>query len=99
MKSIQIGARTYVEPENITHLESDINYTLVHLNNGKQQILSYTLGKVHASLPVDFIRVNRGIVVNLHYLKKQQAGKVWLKNGHSLVVSRRRMEEVEKNIN
>lgn len=98
MKTIQIGARTFVEPENITRLESDINYTLVHLKNGQQRVLSYTLGKVHAFLPLGFVRVNRGNVINLHYLKKQREGKVWLKNGCSLVVSRRRLEEVERNI-
>ncbi len=95
MKSIQIGARTFVEPSAVTHIESEINYTLIHQNNGGRQILSYTLGKVHAKLPAEFIRINRGCVVNLNFLKKRTKNKMLLKNGDSFLISRRRFEEVE----
>lgn len=76
MKNIQFGPRTSLDADNIIHLESDINYTLVHFKNGQQLVLSYTLGKVHACLPLGFVRVNRGNVINLHYLKEQRAGKI-----------------------
>lgn len=99
MKTIQIGARTYVEPAAITHLESEINYTLIHQIKGKRQILSYTLGKVHAQLPQNFIRIHRGCVVNLQHLERRKNNKVWLTNGRSFVISRRRFEEVQTLIN
>jgi len=95
MKTIQIGARTFVEPSVVTHLESEINYTLVHQSNGKRQILSYTLGKVHAKLPAGFVRIHRGCVVNLKFFKKRGKNKMWLKDGYLFIISRRRFEEVE----
>lgn len=95
MKPIQIGARTFVEHSAVTHLESEINYTLIHQSNGERQILSYTLGKVHAKLPQNFIRINRGCVVNLNFFQKRKKNKMWLKNGNSFVIARRRFEEVE----
>lgn len=96
MKSIQIGARTSVEPARITYLESDINYTLIHKSNGGRRTLSYTLGKIHAKLPAGFVRISRGCVVNLNFVQKHDAGRVWLRNGQSFIISRRRLDNVRE---
>lgn len=98
MNYIQIGARTFVEPSAVTHLESEINYTIVHLQNGRCQTLSYTLGKIHAFLPAGFIRINRSCVVNANFIKRRKHNKIWLKGGGSFVISRRRYDEVDHRI-
>lgn len=67
--NVEIGARTHLKPHTINHLESDINYTCIYYLNGKNRVISYTLGKVHAKLSSNlFIR---SCVVNLDFIERK----------------------------
>lgn len=61
----------YIEAAEIVSLVADGNYTRINLINGKQYTSSYNLGKLLEKLPLyQFERINRGIVVNIRYLKE-----------------------------
>jgi DNA-binding LytR/AlgR family response regulator len=89
---IKIGARTFVEAEQILFMESDINYTKIHYKNGSKQILSYTLKKVLGSIEANtkLRRISRQIVVNTDFVQENQVGKFEVSPGRFIAVSRRR---------
>ena len=73
------------------HLESDINYTIISLKDGKQLITATTLKKLEMRLlPFkNFIRVNKSAIVNLDYIKPVD-DTFTLSNLRKVVFSRRR---------
>lgn len=90
--AVFIGARTYLEPQKITHMKADINYTIVYYNSGIKKVLSYTMKLVlkHLEDHQEFVRLSRGEVVNMRYVKKQSPEKFELINGEKVFLSRRR---------
>ncbi|MCP9766432.1 LytTR family transcriptional regulator [Lacihabitans sp. LS3-19] len=91
-KMIHIGSRKKVAPQDILYLKSDINYTRVLLVNGQIFLSSTTLKIIESRLAptTDFLRINRGIVINIKHVKAFQNSEVELINHESFVVSRRR---------
>ena len=79
----------------ILYLEGNINYTLIHLRNGKVKLSPRTLlFHVNNSLNESFIRIHRAFCVNKQYIEnydeKQNANVIFLKSGVQLAVSRRK---------
>lgn len=79
----------------ILYLEASINYTLIHLHNGKVKVSPKTLlFHVNNSLNKSFIRIHRTFCVNREYIqnydKKQKANILLMKGGIELTVSRRK---------
>ena len=68
---IHIGSRKHVFPEEMLHLESDINYTIISLKDGNKILSATTLKKMEIRLLglKNFIRVNKSAIVNLDYMK------------------------------
>jgi DNA-binding LytR/AlgR family response regulator len=89
---IHIGARKKIESECILYFQSDLNYTKVFLVDGQMIFSSTTLKKIEGRLigKPEFLRINRGIVINLNHVKTYQETSVELTNDISLAVSRRR---------
>ncbi len=80
--------------DDIMWLESDRNYTYVHLCNGKKILLSKTLQLIESQLSNDdFSRVNKGITVNLRFIKTINVHQknLQLSCGLRLPISRRRL--------
>ena len=84
----------------IIYLEADINYTKIHLENGKILTVSYTLKKVtkdHLDTTV-FIRIHRSFIINKHYLfdidKSNNGVQLELNNGVKVPVSRRYQKRI-----
>ena len=81
--------------EDIIYLEADINYTKIHLENGKVLTVSYTLKKIKQDHldPTVFIRIHRSFIINkLHHFdidRKDNAILLELNNGVKVPVSRR----------
>ncbi len=95
----RIGERTWVDPEEITHLEADINYTRVHLRNGSTQTISYTLKKVHECLSQEkFLRVSKSFVINIEQVSMFKSSSIWLKNGKEFITSRRRTRDIQQQL-
>jgi DNA-binding LytR/AlgR family response regulator len=79
----------------ILYLEARVNYTLIHLQNGKVKISPKTLlFHVNNSLNDSFIRIHRTFCVNVNYIqdydKKNEASSLLVRGGIKLAVSRRR---------
>jgi two-component system, LytTR family, response regulator len=88
--------KTRIPTNSIIMLEGYANYTLIHLQNGKQKLYARTLGYFEALLSEDrFIRVHRGFLVNssciIHYDKDENI--LHLENNLEVSIARRRMRE------
>ena len=88
--------KTFVPLREIIRLEGQRNYTLFVLNNGKPILVAKTLGFFEELLPVNFVRVSRGSVINLSYVIPFNGGNLLLKDGHEIPVSRRRVKHLEE---
>lgn len=66
---IHVGSRKYLNPEEMLHLEADINYTIISLTDGNKILTSTTLKKIEMRLLAfkNFIRVNKSAIVNLDF--------------------------------
>ncbi|HXR79291.1 MAG TPA: LytTR family DNA-binding domain-containing protein [Saprospiraceae bacterium] len=83
-------------PSEIIRCEGESNYTTFYLEHAKPLIVSHTL-KEYESLLSDygFSRVHKSHLVNMKYVSRMDRdGFLWLQNGESVPVSRRRKEEV-----
>jgi DNA-binding LytR/AlgR family response regulator len=97
---IHLGSRKNISPANILMLKSDINYTIIYLNDGSKIMSSTTLGKIEKRLKdFQFFRPNRSIIFNLEFMtdyedKKQSGsyGNILLKNNEKIPLSRRKSE-------
>jgi len=85
--------------EQITHLEGDINYTIIHTLDGKKTISAFTLKKFTDIIEnALFIRTHKSFIVNLLHLKSYQANEktLLLASNKTITISRRKKEEFEK---
>lgn len=95
MATIQLpGLRHPTLIQSIVWLEGEANYTKVHCQNGRFEMITQPLLWFERQL--DFIRVHRSAIVNPAYIsafgqKKSRAGWVRLTNGLILPVSRSRL--------
>ncbi len=83
--------------ENIIMLEGFSNYTLFHLQSGKQRLYARTIRHFEAQLLQEkFIRIHRGFLVNasciLGYNKEDN--KLQMKNNLEASISRRRRKNL-----
>lgn len=69
---VKIGGRMSVMPSEIIFLSADVNYTFLHLADGKKIIVSYNLGKLQERLSDHsfFLRANKGVLVNMNFVTK-----------------------------
>ncbi len=86
------------DTKNILYCESDNSYTVVHLINKEQLIVSKTLKDYDELLSENgFFRIHQKYLVNLNFIAnytKSDGGFVTLTNGKNLTVSRRRKDEL-----
>lgn len=82
----------------IIYLEAHINYTNIHLRNGKTVMIAKTLKSLETILsPHQFYRVHRAFLINGTHLKHYDSdlGEMLLTNNHRVSTSRRRKGEFE----
>jgi DNA-binding LytR/AlgR family response regulator len=78
---------------NIIYLEAQINYTVLHLKNGKYVVVAKTLKSLETLLsPHKFLRIHRTYLINKSHLQNYDGllGEVTLTNNYRIVASRRR---------
>ncbi len=84
------GKKEQISVDKIMLMESQRNYTLFHLADGRQ-VLSYkTLGlfdELADSVPF-LVRPNRSFIVNLNYISTQVSDVIRLWNGKEIKVSK-----------
>ncbi|MBA4850747.1 LytTR family DNA-binding domain-containing protein [Emticicia sp. BO119] len=90
--------RVRVFLDDIIYLESQANYTVFYLKNGRAIINSRTMGIFENLFEhKSFFRVHRSFIVNLHYIDqiniiKHTSGVIGLRNGKQLLLSRRKIK-------
>lgn len=91
----------FLEVDKIVRCEADVNYTRFMLAEDKQFLSSKTLKEYEDILAVhnNFVRVHRSHLVNMDYvLKFKHDGTIVLKDQTTVPVSRRRKDEVMRNL-
>lgn len=80
----------------LVRLQSDRNYTLIFLADGRRLLASKTLGSFEKLLPGSFLRVHRSHLVNLDYISHlDRVGyRCILKDGQTIKVSGRHFKQV-----
>lgn len=88
---IHVGSRTFISPEEMQHLESELNYTLISLIDGQKILSSTTLKKIEGRLRPfkNFVRVNRSTIVNLDFVENHPENGFVLPDKRILTFSRR----------
>jgi len=85
-----------VKVEEIIYCQADSNYTIFHLQNKQQIMVSRSLKEYDEILtPLGFYRIHQSYLVKLSFVKKYikgEGGSVILENGKELDVSRRRKD-------
>ena len=87
--------RLKYQSDKIKYLEGNSNYTILHLVDKSQIVLSYTLNKVQDMINADFIRIHKGIAINSKYIKQYTSSDIELVGGVHFSVSRRRKKQVQ----
>lgn len=94
-----LNERHFVTIAEITHLESDGAYTLVHLVGGKSLLVSRNLGQVESRLPVErFYRCHRSFTIALEHVRSWtnvDGGQLVLANGRVVPLASRKHAEFE----
>ncbi len=82
--------------DNIMYFEGAINYSRIHLQVGKDYLISKTLKELEENLGSTFYRIHKSHLVNMSQIKefsKEGNSFVILKNGKKLAVSHRRKDK------
>jgi two-component system LytT family response regulator len=87
-------------PSEIIRLEGESNYTRFYFANQKPMLVSRTLKESEDILAEhDFIRAHKSHLVNKKFVKHlDKEGLLWLTDGSHIIVSRRKKEEVLKEL-
>jgi DNA-binding LytR/AlgR family response regulator len=59
-----------INPDDILYIEADSNYSDIHYNKKKREVVSVNIGAIECILPEQFIRISRSIIINSNYLVK-----------------------------
>jgi two-component system LytT family response regulator len=89
----------YVGLDEIVRLQADRNYTKIFFTNGKYFLAAKTLKEYEEILSSSgsFLRIHRMHLINHNFIKTyEKEGKILLKDGSSLEVSRRRKDELRQ---
>ncbi|TRX63986.1 LytTR family DNA-binding domain-containing protein [Carboxylicivirga sp. M1479] len=80
-----------IKCQHIVYLQYQQGAIRIWLNNNTQKQHSKSLRVVEQSLPDNFVKINRNVIINLHYLSAyfKTSQKVVLENGVEFDVSRR----------
>lgn len=86
--------------QDILFLRGAVNYTEVHLTNGRKIMSSYSL--IHHQNQLEgFLRIDKSFLVNPYFIEKINSigtqKEVQLKNGERIKVSRRRKGVLKNN--
>jgi len=88
---------TFLNLDDIVTCEAESNYTTIHLTNGKQILISRTLGDVEDTLEgKGFFRIHKQFLINLKHIVKYvkgEGGYVVMTNNQNVSLARSRRED------
>ena len=95
---VYLGRQLLIRAENIVCLEADGNYTHLFTRDGRQFLVSRTLGLYADHLDNQmFVRIHKSYVINVNFLQSfefQTSRVIKLSGGKEVTVSRRRFKEL-----
>lgn len=95
-----VGGISFINLEDISYLQADSNYTILHRVNLQKLVVSKTLKEFEDILQdKGFMRVHKSNIVNLRYVKEystQEGGIIRMNDGGEVAISRRMQEEFLK---
>jgi DNA-binding LytR/AlgR family response regulator len=99
---LRLTHKSQIPTDEIVYLESEINYTNVYTSDNRKYLSSFTLKKLESRIvESDFIRINRGCLVNPKHITQitgiKRNAQARLSNGSELIISRRKFDII-KNI-
>lgn len=90
----------FLQIKDIIYLEADGKYTVFHLTNGKEKVVSKNLGEYEKILPHHiFFRIHHKYIVNLQKvvnINRADGNYCHLVNGKSLSIAKRRQDSLRK---
>lgn len=90
------GKLLFLSSDEILYVESDGNYSTIHLIDGQKIVLTKKLKEVNEILPADsFYRIHNSFVVNINKIKEflKTDGYVVLQSNHKIPVSRQKRSD------
>lgn len=101
---LRLTHRYHIPTNDIIYLESAINYTNVYTSDNRKHLSSFTLKILEARiLKDDFIRINRGCLVNPKHITQiiglKRNAQAHLSNGSVLTISRRKFDNLRNRLN
>ena len=101
---LRLTHRYQIPTNDIIYLESEINYTNVYTSDNRKHLSSFTLKILEARmLKNDFIRINRGCLVNPKHITQiiglKRNAQAHLSNGSVLTISRRKFDNIRSKLN
>lgn len=90
------GKLLFLLPEEILYVESDGNYSTIHLENNQKLVITKKLKEVDKLLPsTSFFRIHNSFIVNLNKIKEfiKNEGYVVLQTNHKIPVARQRKSD------
>lgn len=87
------GKLIFLDEEDIVFVESDGNYSTIHLSDGNKVLLSKKIKEVNTLLPERlFFRIHNSYIINLNLVKEfiKTEGYVVMKSNHKIPVARQR---------
>lgn len=90
-----------IDTSNIIYIEADSNYSVFHLRNAGNLIISKPLKEFEDILDDDFARIHKSAIINLKYVNSysnKHGLEVILENDTVLPVSRRRSAEFQEKL-
>jgi two-component system LytT family response regulator len=103
--SVRLNGRiNFIKTSDLILLNSDLNYTEMHLVGGKKIVSSRTLLLFEGALKPDqnFIRANRSQLINVSHIQNvifsEKTKKIVLSNGTIIEVSRRKYPNVRNHL-
>ncbi|MFN8347570.1 MAG: LytTR family DNA-binding domain-containing protein [Spirosomataceae bacterium] len=84
--------------QDLLRIEGRGNYTEFFLQNGKKVLTSKTLSFYEPLLPSFFLKVNKGCIINCHYLiitQSRKIGALQMTDGTKVEVARRKKASVK----
>jgi two-component system LytT family response regulator len=92
-----VGGISFINLEDISYLQADSNYTILHRVNMQKLVVSKTLKEFEDILrDKGFMRVHKSNIVNLRYVREYstlEGGVIRMNDGGEVAISRRMQEE------
>jgi len=92
----QLGSIIYLEVSEISSLQADGNYTIIHQRDMQKKVISKTLKDFEEILDAQqFVRIHKSTIINIYEVKEyltQDGGMAKMNDGNEWTISRRQLD-------